>query len=148
MQSTWFDPWWGRSLGPWANKPMCNSYWACTLEATSCDYWAHILQLLKSGALEPMLHKRTPQWSHPPQLENSQAPLTEPRKAMCIRKTQHSHKKINKLNTLVNISYFTSFFHYLTICLYIVYMFEDISLFSSFMSNSYVYFIWYDLAFP
>ena len=31
-----------------SHMPVCNSYWACTLEPTNCDHWAHILQLLKS----------------------------------------------------------------------------------------------------
>ena len=30
-----------------ATKPMCHNYWACILEPRSCNYWAHVPQLLK-----------------------------------------------------------------------------------------------------
>ena len=41
-----------------ATKPVCHSYWACTLEPTSHNYWAHVPQLLKLRRLEPMQHNK------------------------------------------------------------------------------------------
>ena len=38
------DP--GRSTCLRATKPMCHNYWACALEPRSCNYWAHVPQLL------------------------------------------------------------------------------------------------------
>ena len=36
-----------------ATKPVHHSYWACTLEPTGHNYWAHAPQLLKPVHLEP-----------------------------------------------------------------------------------------------
>ena len=30
-----------------ATKPLCHYHWACALEPSSCNCWAHVLQLLK-----------------------------------------------------------------------------------------------------
>ena len=38
-----------------ATKLVCHNYWACTLEPTSHNCWAHVPQLLKPVHLEPML---------------------------------------------------------------------------------------------
>ena len=37
---------------------MWHNSWACALEPRNCNYWAHMLQLLKLGALEPVLHNK------------------------------------------------------------------------------------------
>ena len=48
----------GRSHMHRATKPGHHNYWACSLEPGSCDYWGHMLQLLK-----PSLHSEKPlQW--------------------------------------------------------------------------------------
>ena len=41
-----------------ATKPVCHSYWACTLEPANHNYWAHVPQLLKPVRLEPVLPTR------------------------------------------------------------------------------------------
>ena len=38
-----------------STKPMHHNYWACTQQPGSCNYWAHVLQLLKASCLEPVL---------------------------------------------------------------------------------------------
>ena len=35
-------------------KPVSHSYWACSLEPGSCNYWAHVLHLMKP--LSPRAH--------------------------------------------------------------------------------------------
>ena len=52
MQGTpvWSLPWEDPTCH-WATKPMCHNYWACTLEPMSCNFWAHMLQLLKLAVL-------------------------------------------------------------------------------------------------
>ena len=39
-------------------KPVRHNCWACALEPTSHNYWAHAPQLLKPAHLEPMLHNK------------------------------------------------------------------------------------------
>ena len=43
-----------------ATKPVRHSDWACALEPTSHNYWAHVLQLLKPACLEPVLRNKFP----------------------------------------------------------------------------------------
>ena len=46
-----------------APEPVCPSYWACALEPTSHNYWAHVPQLQKPVCLEPVLCNEKPlQW--------------------------------------------------------------------------------------
>ena len=43
-----------------APKPCATTYWACVLEPESLKYQAHVPQLLKLNALEPVLrYKRS-----------------------------------------------------------------------------------------
>ena len=47
-----------------STKPMHRNFWACALEPGSCNYWAHVLQLLKPAcprACAPQQEK-PPQW--------------------------------------------------------------------------------------
>ena len=41
-----------------ATKPMSHNYRACTLQPVSHNYWTHVLQLLKSVHLEPVLRNK------------------------------------------------------------------------------------------
>ena len=58
-----------------AIKPMCHSYWACTLEPKSCNYWAHGHSYwsppiyVPHGAHAPQREKLPPWEAHAPQLE-------------------------------------------------------------------------------
>ena len=49
-----------------ANKPVCLNYWAHTLGSASHNYWAYILQLLKPGCLESVLHNKRSQHNEKP----------------------------------------------------------------------------------
>ena len=55
----------GRSHMRGATKPVRHNYWACALEPTSQNCWAHEPQLLKPVRLEPVLHKRSQQNESP-----------------------------------------------------------------------------------
>ena len=41
-----------------AAKPMHHNNWACALEPTSHNYWAHVTQLLKPTSLEPVATRK------------------------------------------------------------------------------------------
>ena len=41
-----------------ATKPVRHKYWACALEPTSHNCWAHVPQLLKPAHLEPVLRNK------------------------------------------------------------------------------------------
>ena len=54
-------------FSPWSRKvlhaaeqlnPVHHNYWACALEPGGRNCWAHMLQRLKPGTLEPILHNR------------------------------------------------------------------------------------------
>ena len=81
VQGTLEDP-----TGHRATKPVRHSYWACSLEPTSCHYQAQVLQSSRSQQEKP------PQWeAHTPQLSNS--PLAATRESPhTATKTQHSPK--------------------------------------------------------
>ena len=80
-----------------ATKPVRHSYWACALEATSHNYWAHVPQLLKPARLEPVHHSYWAcaleaashnYWAHVPQL------LKPARLEPVLRnKRSHCHEK-------------------------------------------------------
>ena len=56
MQETWnWSLIWEDSTCHRATKLVCHNYWVCALEPESCNYWAHLLQILKPACLEPML---------------------------------------------------------------------------------------------
>ena len=65
------DPTCGR-----ATKPVCRNYWACSLEPTSHNYWAHMPR-----ARAPQQEK-LPQWeARAPQLEKARAQQKRPNAA-------------------------------------------------------------------
>ena len=41
-----------------ATKPVRHNYWACALEPSSHNNWAHVPQLLKPAHLEPVLRNK------------------------------------------------------------------------------------------
>ena len=43
-----------------ATKSMRHNVWACALEPSSHNYWAHVPQLLKPTRLEPVLRNEKP----------------------------------------------------------------------------------------
>ena len=49
---------WEDSTCHGASKPVCHSYWACTLEPRSCSSWALMPQLLKLVCLQPVLYSK------------------------------------------------------------------------------------------
>ena len=66
-----------------ATKPVCHNHWACALEPGSCNYWAHVPQLLshvpqllspRTTATEPTYHSY---WAHVPQLLSPRTTTTE-----------------------------------------------------------------------
>ena len=69
----------GISHMPWSNEACVHNYWACTPEPRSCNYWAHVPQLLKPvcpRAHAPQREKTlqweawVPQWKVAPTLHN------------------------------------------------------------------------------
>ena len=79
-----------------ATKPVRHNYWACAPESASCNYWAHMLQLLKPARLEPVLNKRSHRNEKPAHCNEDWPPLASTRQSLLTAtKTQHSQKKIN-----------------------------------------------------
>ena len=70
-----------------ATKPMGHNYSACALEPESCNYWVHVLQLLKPICPRSMFHNKETekplQWeARVLQLENSPC-LPQLEKSLC-----------------------------------------------------------------
>ena len=55
-----------------ATKSVSHKYWACILEPTSHNYWAHVPQLLKPVCLEPMLRNKRSHHSEKPEHRNEE----------------------------------------------------------------------------
>ena len=73
---------------------MCHKYWACALEPTSHNYWAHVPQLLKPMRLEPVLHNKRSDHNEKPAHHNEEyPPPAETTEGPCAAtNTQHSQK--------------------------------------------------------
>ena len=100
---TWVQSLIQEDLTCWGGaKPMHHNYWACALETRSCNYWAHVPQLLK------LMHPRAPapqqekaaQWEAcTPQLESSPHFRQQEKKPIQQRRsstTQMQNKIIKK----------------------------------------------------
>ena len=99
MQGTWV-----RALGQedptccGATKPLCHSYWACTLEPVSHNYWAHMPQLLKPTCLEPMLCNKRSHCNEKPVHHNEELPHSlQLEKARAQQRRPNAAKNKNKL---------------------------------------------------
>ena len=71
-----------------APEPMFHSYWACALEAGSCNPWVHVPQPLKPKCPRAcgLQEGKSPQWeAHAPQLESSRG-LPHLEKSPCSNK--------------------------------------------------------------
>ena len=55
-----------------AATPLGHNYGACTLEPGSCNYTAHVLQLLKPRALGPVLHNKRSHRREKPRLRHKE----------------------------------------------------------------------------
>ena len=55
-----------------ATKLVRHNYWACTLEPTSHNYWAHVPQLLKPAHLEPTLRNKRSHCNEKPAHDNEE----------------------------------------------------------------------------
>ena len=59
MQGIWVQSLvWEDSTHPGATQTLCHNYGACALEPESGNYWAHVLQLLKTKCSEPVLRNK------------------------------------------------------------------------------------------
>ena len=89
-------------------RPLQHNYWACALELRSCNYLAHVLQLLK--ALHPWA--QAPQQDKPPQWETHTLQLESGPHSLQLEKRLPSNEdpaqpKINhfkKINSLIKIN--------------------------------------------
>ena len=80
-----------------ANKPTCHNSWASTLEPASCNYWAHVPQLLK-----PMIHhKRSHHNEQPAQCSWIAPSRGSEGKPVCSNKDPAQPK--TKINKEVNV---------------------------------------------
>ena len=92
----------GRSHILWRNEAhapqLLSPYWAHALEPGNCNYWAHVLRLLKPQCLRARAPKqeKSPQWEvHPPQLECSPHSLQLQKKSLHT-KERPEHSEISK----------------------------------------------------
>ena len=77
-----------------AAKPVRHNCWACALEPTSHNYWAHVPQLLKPACLEPMLHNRRGHCNEKPTHHNKDwPPLAATRESPWAATIQHSQER-------------------------------------------------------
>ena len=78
-----------------ATKPLYHSYWICTLEPASHNYWGHTMQLLKPACSRAcaLQQEKPPQWeAYTLQLESSPCSLQLEKSPCTATKTQCSQK--------------------------------------------------------